>query len=147
MSGVAVLDSSVIAALFFSDPCSEEAEREVFRFSSLYTLDLAVAEVANIAWKRVALFGENPETIKKLLREAIRFISEGCIVASSLEVYEEALNIGVELSTPVYDGLFLALAERLEGKLLTCDEKLEAKTRGTRLHETIKLLKPHKREK
>ncbi|MBS7247982.1 MAG: type II toxin-antitoxin system VapC family toxin [Candidatus Jordarchaeales archaeon] len=141
MSGVAVLDSSVIAALFFSDPCSEEAEKETLSFRVLYTLDLAVAEVANVAWKRIKFFGDDAETVKRLLREAVRFIIEACVKVDSRDVYEDALNLGVELSVPVYDGLFLALTERVGGKLLTCDEKLEVKTRGTRLHKAVKLLK------
>ncbi|MEM1658153.1 MAG: type II toxin-antitoxin system VapC family toxin [Candidatus Jordarchaeales archaeon] len=141
MIDVAVLDSSVIAALFFSDPCSEMAEKEVFKFGVLYTLELAVAEVANVAWKRIRFFGDDAETVKKLLREAVRFISEACIKVDSRELYEDALNIGLELSLPVYDGLFLALAEKVGGKLLTCDEKLEAKTRGTRFHGAVLLLK------
>ncbi len=142
MREVAVLDSSVIAALFFSDPCSEEAEKAVLGFKSLYTLDLSVAEVANVAWKRIVLFGENPETVRSLLRQAVLFINEACVKVGSSEVYEKALNIGVEFSIPVYDSLFLALAEKLEGKLLTCDKKLEDKLKETRYHEIIRLIQP-----
>jgi len=138
----AVLDSSVIAALFFNDPCSESAERFVLGLGTAYTLDLAVAEVSNVAWKRIKFFGEDYGKVKELLKMAVRFIDEVCVSFSSREIYEEALAIGVEISESVYDALFIALAEKLKVKLATCDEKLGNKLKNTRLREAVLVLKP-----
>ena len=58
MPGRAVVDSSIIAAMFFK----EEASPKVLSFSADYdiiTLDLAIAEFGNVAWKQVILYGED----------------------------------------------------------------------------------------
>jgi len=54
----AVLDSGVIFALYFEEDASVRAEKAVNEYSPI-TLDLAVAEVGNAAWKRVVFFKEN----------------------------------------------------------------------------------------
>ena len=53
-----ILDSSVIAAIFFKEESSARAERAAENYQ-LITVNLAFAEVANVAWKRVALFNES----------------------------------------------------------------------------------------
>ncbi len=50
MADRVILDSSVIAAIFFKEASSERAERAVENYK-LITVDLAIAEVANVAWK------------------------------------------------------------------------------------------------
>jgi len=45
-----VLDSSVIAAIFFKEKASERAEKVAEKYR-LITVDVAVPEVANVAWK------------------------------------------------------------------------------------------------
>jgi len=47
-----ILDSSVIAAIFFKEEASERAE-EALRDYKLITVSIAIEEVANVAWKRV----------------------------------------------------------------------------------------------
>ena len=54
-----VLDSSVIAAVFlFSDDDDNAAENAILD-KHLITLDLSMAEVGNVAWKRVIHFQED----------------------------------------------------------------------------------------
>ena len=48
MQNKVVLDSSVIAAIFFKEEASERSERVVENYN-LITIDVAVAEVANVA--------------------------------------------------------------------------------------------------
>jgi len=47
-----ILDSSVIAAIFFKEEASERVE-EALRDYKLITVSIAIEEVANVAWKRV----------------------------------------------------------------------------------------------
>ncbi|NTV27571.1 MAG: type II toxin-antitoxin system VapC family toxin, partial [Methanothrix sp.] len=56
----AILDTGVIVAIYFEEDASERAV-EVASEHSPITVDLAVAEVGNAAWKRVALFGEGKD--------------------------------------------------------------------------------------
>jgi len=51
-----VLDSSVIEAMFFKEDASMRALDAAAK-SDLITLDLAIAEVGNMAWKQVVLCG------------------------------------------------------------------------------------------
>ena len=51
-----VLDSSVIAAMFFKEDASMRAQDAAAK-SDLITLDLAIAEVGNVARKQVVLCG------------------------------------------------------------------------------------------
>ena len=50
-----ILDSSVIAAIFFKEEASERVE-EALRDYKLITVNIAIEEVANVAWKRVVFF-------------------------------------------------------------------------------------------
>ena len=47
-----ILDSSVIAAIFFKEEASERAEEALGDYK-LITVSIAIEEVANVAWKRV----------------------------------------------------------------------------------------------
>lgn len=54
----AVLDSSVLAAMFFREASSSRALKCASECDPV-TLDLAMAEVGNVAWKPVLFFGES----------------------------------------------------------------------------------------
>jgi len=127
-----VLDSSIIAALFFKDPFSEAVEKSLKRYDEYYTVDFAMVEVANVAWKRVTLFNESRKIIEEALDDAINFIETLCYVISSYKLYRNAFNIGIATKIPIYDALFLALANTLNSKLLTCDTKLKNSLRETK---------------
>ena len=60
----AVLDTGVIVAIYFDEDASERAVEVASKHSPI-TLDLAVAEVGNAAWKRVAFFGESKDATWK----------------------------------------------------------------------------------
>lgn len=63
-----VLDSSIIAAIFFQEKASDKVVMAV-QDSDLLTVDLALIEVANVAWKRVALFGEDEDLMEEALKK------------------------------------------------------------------------------
>ena len=65
-----ILDSSVIAAIFFKEEASERAE-EALRDYKLITVSIAIEEVANVAWKRVVFFNEQKEIALKALNKSI----------------------------------------------------------------------------
>lgn len=56
MPGNVILDSSVIAALFFIRDASSEKAAEAIAEKDLMAQDLSMAEVGNVAWKRVVHF-------------------------------------------------------------------------------------------
>lgn len=121
-----VLDSSVIAAVFFEEEASERAER-VAEDYELVTVDVAVAEVANVAWKRVIHFGESREVTLKALKSCIDFITDVCDIITSQELLENGYEIALADEITLYDALFVAASERERILLLTLDKKLYEK--------------------
>ena len=130
------LDSSVIAAIFFKEESSVRAERAAENYE-LITVDLAIAEVANVAWKRVKLFNESKELALKALRRGIDFVISACEVISSQELLEDAFEIAIADKITIYDSLFIAVSEREKVPLLTTDGKLYEKVKSRR---SVKLI-------
>jgi len=126
-----ILDSSVIAAIFFKEESSERAERVAANYK-LITVDLAIAEVANVAWKRVVFFNESKEVALKALRKGIDFIVGACEVISAKELIEDAFEIAIADKITIYDSLFIAASEREKVPLLTTDGKLYEKVKSKR---------------
>ena len=126
-----ILDSSVIAAIFFKEDSSEKAEMAAENYK-LITVDLAIAEVANVAWKRVMFFDESKEIALKALRRSINFITGACEVISTRKLLEDAFAIAIEDKITLYDSFFIAASEREKVPLLTTDGKLYEKVKSKR---------------
>ena len=126
-----ILDSSVIAAIFFKEESSEKAERAAANYQ-LITVDLAIAEVANVAWKRVVFFNEPKVVALKALRGSINLIIGACEVISTHKLLEDAFEIAIVDRITIYDSLFIAASEREKVPLLTTDGKLYEKVKSKR---------------
>ena len=124
-----ILDSGVIAAIFFKEESSEKAERVAENYK-LITVDLAIAEVANVAWKRVVFFNESKEIALKALRRGIDFIISACEVITSRGLLEDAFEIAIADKITIYDSIFIAASEREKVPLLTTDGKLYEKVKS-----------------
>lgn len=132
-----ILDSGIIAAIFFKEEASERAEKAV-EDRDLITLDLAFVEVANVAWKRVVLFKESKDLISKALKNGIEFITDACEVIASKELLDDAFTIAVSEKITIYDALFVAASEIKKVPLLTADRKLYEKLKKSRDIEIIR---------
>jgi predicted nucleic acid-binding protein len=131
MADEVILDSSVIAAIFFKEDFSEKAEMAAENYK-LITVDLAIAEVANVAWKRVMFFDESKEIALKALRRSTNFITGACEVISTRKLLEDAFAIAIEDKITIYDSFFIAASEREKVPLLTTDGKLYEKVKSKR---------------
>jgi len=122
------LDTSVIAAIFFrEDDVVSKAEKVVEETKTLYTLDLAIAEITNVAWKKVVFGGDSAEIVGKALSKCIEFITSVCQVVRSVELYDLAFKIAVEKKITAYDALFIAASKKYGAKLVTADRELAEK--------------------
>lgn len=119
-----VLDSSIIAAIFFQEKASEKAVQLV-QDKDLFTIDLALAEVANVAWKRVTFFGENKDMMEEALKKSIEFINTSCELIEMNELLESSYKIAVKEKVTIYDALFLAAARSKKIPFYTLDKKIE----------------------
>ncbi len=127
----AVLDSSAIAAIFFKEEASSRALKSAAE-CDLITLDLALCEVGNVAWKRVSFSGEDEEKALDALRDCLEFISTTFTLLKSSDLLEVAFEIAVIDKVSFYDSLFLAAAEKERVSLLTLDKKLYDRVKETR---------------
>ena len=125
-----VLDSSVIAAMFFKEDASMRA-LEAAAKPDLITLDLAIAEVGNVAWKQVAFCGEDKDLTLVAFKRCQSFILEACKLVRAEDLTMGAYSIAIETNTDFYDSLFLAAAEMKSVPLLTLDRKLYEKAKPT----------------
>jgi predicted nucleic acid-binding protein len=96
------------------------------------TLDLAIAEVGNVAWKQVVFSGESKDRALDALRDCQDFISTTCALIRVTDLIAVAFEIAVENKTSYHDSLFLAAAEVKEIPLLTLDRGLFEKTKAKR---------------
>jgi len=117
------LDSSILAAMFFKEDASQRA-LDAALGPDLITLDLALAEVGNVAWKQVMLCDADRDLTLKALQKCQIFISEACEVVRAEDLLVEAYEISIACKATFYDSLFLALAEREKVPLLTLDRKM-----------------------
>ncbi len=119
MEGKVVLDSSTIVALFFREDMSERVEEEVEKYSEYYTVSQVFSEVANAAWKRIRIYGEDRDLSKQALEKAVEFISKVCRVEDTKTLLSSAFELALRDGIALYDALFVALAMKLNEKLLT----------------------------
>lgn len=119
-----ILDSSVIAAIFFLEPSSEAVVQAV-QDKNLVTVDLARAEVANVAWKKVTIFSQDIPVIKRALDKSMEFINTACHAIPTQDLIEASFPLAVDENLTIYDSLFLAAALREKAPLLTLDKKLK----------------------
>lgn len=122
-----IIDASVAFKLVVEEPGSEAAIAWIGQ-SELVAPMLIHAEVGNGLWKRVqkkelADDGEIAARLSDLARY-IRTVDETPLVP-------RALRLAIDLAYPVYDCIYLALAESLDDTLLTADARFIAAIRGT----------------
>ncbi|MCX6698484.1 MAG: type II toxin-antitoxin system VapC family toxin [Methanomicrobiales archaeon] len=125
-----ILDSSVIAPIFFA----EERTRQVMAMleeKQFITVDIAVAEVTNVAWKRCMFFHEDQEITKEALDNCITFINDVCDVMLTKDLCSNAFLLATKYSITAYEALFVAAAQKRTEPLLTLDAKLYQKIKNT----------------
>ncbi|MDD5141912.1 type II toxin-antitoxin system VapC family toxin [Methanoregula sp.] len=125
MTGRTVLDSSVIATLFFPEDMTTRTIRKL-GFEPYLTVDSAVADAAQVAAKRLASGADSPDDVKEMLHDAIYYITELCDPIPSAELIDPALDLACELNISLYDALFVAAAVREREALFTADKELGA---------------------
>lgn len=98
--------------------------------------DLVRAEFANALWKKVRRKEIQPGQARRAFPRALEAVT--LVPASPL--IERALAIAIELSHPVYDCVYLALAESLDVRLLTADGRLAQACADTRFGHLLRRL-------
>lgn len=119
MIDAAVVDASVAVKWVVSEEHSDCA-RALARLS-LEAPDLLLVECANIIWKKVRLGDLEPRDAAGRLDLLLR---APVAITGSRDLLDAALQISLALGHPVYDCVYLALAQRRKIPLITADRKL-----------------------
>ncbi|HET8612850.1 MAG TPA: type II toxin-antitoxin system VapC family toxin [Sphingomonas sp.] len=118
-----IVDASVALKWLVVEPDSGEALALLGR-SDFAAPTLIHAEVGNAIWKkqRKGEFGPDPEllTLPDRLASIIETVDETPLLARALE-------IALELDHPIYDCIYLALAEDRGDRLVSADRRFLAK--------------------
>jgi predicted nucleic acid-binding protein len=125
-----VVDASVALKWFLADePNARQAMAILQNEAALLAPDLVVAEVCNGAWRSMRL-GRIGQQQLSAIAGAIGHCFGDLVAAAPLA--PRAVVIACELDHPVYDCLYVALAEARQTRLVTADARLVEKTRRTR---------------
>ena len=113
-----VVDASVACKWFFEEPLSSEARGLATSDTVFIAPDMILAECANVAWRRVRSRAASQAQAQAFLKTLPNWFDS---LAPSERLHEAAFAMAVALNHPVYDCLYLALAERERTRMVTAD--------------------------
>ena len=102
-------------------------------------MDIALTESLSVIWKHANLIKDlKPEEATSTIEDLIR-IYNGLNIVTTREITQETTQIALTQNITIYDALFIAAAQKLNGTLYTADQKLCTTANKTT---NSKLLKP-----
>ena len=120
---VFVVDASVVVKWFVPEVHSGAALRLLTMEHEYIAPDLLFSETANTIWKKVGR-GEVTAAVGRRLVADINRIAVETVSCRSLA--EDAYAVADATRRSVYDCLYLALAARLDTRVITADERFAA---------------------
>ena len=141
-----VVDASVAIKWVVPEELSEHADRLLADGGELLAPDLLFVEAANALWKKT----RRRELTEREADGALNLLqTSGLVVRPSAAVIPRALQLAAALDHPVYDCVYLALAERERLPFVTADTRILARSGRRRLrvrvHDLRKLSPPRVR--
>jgi predicted nucleic acid-binding protein len=115
----AVCDASVLFKLLVVEEDSEDANR-LLAAAQLATSELAFAEIGNALWSRIRDRRFSVDTGQALMQKLHALPLD---VRSIRPFLARALSLAAAVNHPIYDCVYLALAEDLEIPLVTADRR------------------------
>ena len=132
-----VIDASVAFKWFAAEVDRDKALALLGGGETLIAPDLVVSEVLSALWKaaRIGFMTERQahESLQPLERAFGRLVP-------SLTLAKRAAKVAFSLDYPVYDAFYIALAEQERCAMITADERLLRKIRGTGFSKQVRKL-------
>lgn len=125
-----VVDASVALKWFLAgEPDAAQAMAVLREEAALFAPDIVVAEVCNGAWRSMRLGRIGQQQLGEIA-SVIPHCFDALVDAAALA--PRAVAVAGELDHPVYDCLYVALAETRQVNFVTADSRLLEKLQGTR---------------
>jgi len=122
-----VVDASVAVQWFAREPGSEASAALVEGNQPLVAPDIMPLEVANALWKK---FRRGDVPAGDLQPAVTRILASDITLIPTLNLLERAVRLAFEISHPVYDCVYLVLADERGAPLASIDERLRAAARA-----------------
>jgi predicted nucleic acid-binding protein len=132
-----IIDASVAIKWFIPEQDSASAIRLFDAKSPMLAPDLIRPEIGNVVWKLVCRQLLKTEQAYQILND---FLSMPIEIHDSQELIVSALEIAVETERTVYDSLYLALAAKTGGVMITADARLANAINNTHWKSFIRLM-------
>ncbi len=130
----AVVDASVALKWFIPETDNEMAERLCDGRYSLFSPELMKIEVANALWKKRRKQEIDDDTCRLIIRAltagAVSYTPDG-------DLFGAAFQLACHLDHPVYDCLYLALADTQGARVVSADIRLLDKARSAGLERLV----------
>lgn len=120
---VFVVDASVVVKWFVPEIHSDAARRLLTGPHRYFAPDLLFAEAANAIWKKIRRGELSLEQGQRLVDDMSRVAVD---TISGRSLAPDAHALANAIGRTVYDALYLTLAIRLDTRMITADDRLEA---------------------
>jgi len=128
---VIVVDASVAVKWFIDEPGTNAAEAVLSGSETLIAPALIRVEVAAAITRKVRLGEIEVREAEEACRLWIAALSSGVpILSPDEDNIVSAIELAIQIRHPLQDCLYLALAHRVEGTLLTADPKFTERALG-----------------
>jgi predicted nucleic acid-binding protein len=125
-----VVDASIALKWVIPEILSDRADRVRDTEDDVLAPDLLLVEVANALWKKSAA----REISSREADEAFDLLRESSIALQATgPLLPRAMEVARRLAHPVYDCVYLALAEREHAVLVTADQRLLRRLSASKL--------------
>lgn len=121
---VFAVDASLVIKWFVPEIHSEAARRWLDASHEYVAPDLLFPEIGNVVWKKVRRRELADVEARQLVMDLAHVAVE---TVSTQSLLQDALAVALTTGITVYDGMYLALAVRLETELITGDERFADK--------------------
>jgi predicted nucleic acid-binding protein len=136
-----IVDASVALKWFLTDEPDADRALAIVRDEALLAApDLLVAEVCNAAWRFTRLGRISRAQLDAIASTLPRLFDP---LVSAAELAPRAVSIAGQLDHPLYDCLYLALAELEAAVLVTADMRLLGRVKTTRWEAWVVALRDH----
>ena len=116
-----VIDANVGLKWFIEEPRSTAARKILEKGNAFIVPDIFIPEICNVVWKKFKNQEVTAEQGQAIVTNVPAVIDH---IVPTAELAQRAFDLAVQFNHPVYDCLYLALAERESITFITDDAKL-----------------------